>query len=266
MSTEEIEKVGEVIVDAAEGIYVSRAGMARVGVLFGLTLVGTGYLAYRLGHKKAENECQETLQAEIASAKTFYSVLNKEGFETPERAAAVLIPKDETDSELKASAMNAISEYQGKDEPDEDDESSTVNVFLASKPAEEYFDYATEIQNRSSDAPYIITEDEFMENSVEYSQSSLTYYAGDAVLADDRDQEIPLVDEVVGKKNLERFGHGSGDALIVFVRNEAMEADFEIALSDGKYAHEVLGFQHSEMSAREIQRRNQTRKPRGSDW
>ncbi|WKW86845.1 hypothetical protein SEA_CONLEY_59 [Gordonia phage Conley] len=93
---------------------------------------------------------------------------------------------------------------------------------------------------RTPGRPYIITVTEFTDNELGYGQNAISYYAGDHVLADERDQPIPNIDGVVGERNL-RFGDGSGDANVVFVRNEALQVDFEICQSLGTYAEEVLG-------------------------
>lgn len=93
---------------------------------------------------------------------------------------------------------------------------------------------------RQPGRPYIISVTEFTDNDLGYSQNAISYYAGDHVLADERDQPIPNLDGVVGERNL-RFGDGSGDANVVFVRNDAMQVDFEICQSLGTYAEEVLG-------------------------
>ncbi len=78
-------------------------------------------------------------------------------------------------------------------------------------------------------------------------QVSLTYFDGDDVLVDDRDQPVPDPDDSIGEDHLGRFGVGSKDNNIVYVRNDRLELDFEILRSNGKYAQEVLGFiEHSE--------------------
>ena len=81
--------------------------------------------------------------------------------------------------------------------------------------------------------PYVISPDEFGENGDEYETISLTYYA-DGVLADDMDEVIDDVDDVVGKDALTHFGEYEDDS--VFVRNERMRCDYEILLDSRKYS------------------------------
>ncbi|QXO14082.1 hypothetical protein SEA_ALAINAMARIE_58 [Gordonia phage AlainaMarie] len=96
-------------------------------------------------------------------------------------------------------------------------------------------------EDRASGRPYIISVSEFMDNDFEYQQNTISYYQGDSVLADDSDQPIPDINTIVGERNLQRFGEGSGDPNIVFVRNDSLQVDFEITQSLGTYAGEVLG-------------------------
>jgi hypothetical protein len=51
-------------------------------------------------------------------------------------------------------------------------------------------------------------------------------------------------DNLVGDKNLDRFGHGSNDAFIVYIRNDQLEIVYEVVLSPNSYAEEVHGFSH----------------------
>ena len=94
---------------------------------------------------------------------------------------------------------------------------------------------------RSPDHPYVISFAEFQEDEEHYDKISIEYFEFDNTLADDREQIIPEVDETVGRRNLSRFGQGSEDPNIVYVRNERLHVDFEIARNDKGYAEIVLG-------------------------
>lgn len=100
------------------------------------------------------------------------------------------------------------------------------------------WDYDVELPLRTRDVPYIIHRDEFFENEGDRSQSTLSYYAGDDVLCDE--QETPIYDyqKVVGTLI---FGKGSEDISIVYVRNEKLDAEWEIVLDHGSFQAEVLG-------------------------
>lgn len=104
---------------------------------------------------------------------------------------------------------------------------------------------------------YIIAEDEYAQNAVEYNQVTLTYYAEDDVLVDENSEVIPDVEEVVGEENLQKFGIGSGNNRIVYVRNERLEMDFQIVMSQRNFAADVHGFiEHSEPRSAMRRRRN----------
>lgn len=94
---------------------------------------------------------------------------------------------------------------------------------------------AEEMTEKKS-GPYVITPDDF--GSIEeYDAISLNYYA-DGVLADDWDEVIEDVDDVVGEDSLNRFGEYEEDS--VFVRNDDRCADYEI-LRDLRNYWDVVG-------------------------
>lgn len=104
----------------------------------------------------------------------------------------------------------------------------------------EGWDWAIEVANRNEEEPYIIHKDEYdHQEAEEYSQTSLTYYQGDDVLVNPDDTPIYDYKKFVGD-NL-KFGHGSFDPSIVYVRNTKLLAEYEIILDRGYYQVEVLG-------------------------
>lgn len=122
------------------------------------------------------------------------------------------------------------------------------NAFESDSP-DTYFDLEEELKRREErpDQPFVITLEEFNNNETEYEQSTLTYYDGDDVLADQKDAPIDDIDMVIGFENVLRFGHGSGDPNIVYIRNNKLTLDFEVTFSPGKFSKEVLGFQDGEL-------------------
>jgi hypothetical protein len=79
-----------------------------------------------------------------------------------------------------------------------------------------------------------------------YDEITLTYYQGDDVLCDAEDKVVDDQERVVGVENLDKFGHGSNDVNVVYVRNDAMQLDIEIVKSDKTYAEEVHGLAHAD--------------------
>lgn len=98
-----------------------------------------------------------------------------------------------------------------------------------------------EVAARNDLVPYILSADEFYSNESGYDQASLTYFEGDDVLIDERQVPVPDVVKLVGEDALGRFGWRSKDKNLVFVRNEKLKMELEIARSDGTYRKEVLG-------------------------
>ena len=128
------------------------------------------------------------------------------------------------------------------------------NVFETVKQgvpvAEPSWDWDAEqaLREKYPDVPFAIHYDERHEE--DWEEVSVTYYAGDDVLCDGKDKVIDDPDLVVGIPNLERFGEGSNDPTIVYVRNRKLKVDLEVAKSDKTYAEEVHGLKHMETSMR----------------
>lgn len=208
---------------------------------------GTG-LSLTVLKKRLQLKYEQLAQEEIADAKEFYASVHK-----PELSdvAKDLLPK----SELVENAAQAVKSYGGHDLVSDPrtavkvPESTTQNIFVDGAPMDvdtTDFDYEAEIAQRSEAAPYIISKDEWAQGEKDYDQVELTYFAGDDVLADDKSKHIPDSDDVVGDLNLHRFGYGSGDNNILYVRNDRLEQDYVVVKSDGEYTKEVLGLRHSD--------------------
>lgn len=167
----------------------------------------------------------------------------------PEETEETLREKGYTDQQIaevlgtNQPAIEALREKMRSGTPVEITETSR-SIFVDGRELEE-FDYAAEVDKRNPDEPYIITHDEFMENENGFTQGTMTYYNGDDILTDDKDVPVPDIDDIVGSEALTRFGYGSRDRNVVYVRNEKIETDFEITLSQGEFSKEVAGFQHS---------------------
>lgn len=128
-----------------------------------------------------------------------------------------------------------------------EEDPETESVFDKDEPQVGGWDYETENAKRGLVNPFIIHHDEYMINEPEHEQVSLTYFSGDDVLVDERDQVMREVESTVGLEHLQKFGHGSEDPDIVYVRNPRLEVDYEISKSDGTFATEVHGFQDDEL-------------------
>ena len=172
---------------------------------------------------------QQDLEIEIEKTRKFYNTLSKREYESPTDRLEELEPaKSVVDVEV-------IIEKQGY-ETDKGLVEVARNVFT---DAVEAFDIDEEVKTRTPDAPYILEHDEFFNS--EWTSATLTYYEEDDVLLDPNDEIIDDVDRLVGEANLRRFGFGSRDNNVLYVRNENEERDFEIIKVQGSYSTEVFG-------------------------
>lgn len=86
-------------------------------------------------------------------------------------------------------------------------------------------------ENTMNDEPYVITPEEFGAKD-DYDVVSFTYYA-DKLLADENDELVDDIKNVVGYDALNSFGEYEDDS--VFVRNDRLKCDYEVLLDERKY-------------------------------
>lgn len=91
------------------------------------------------------------------------------------------------------------------------------------------------------DKPYVITIEDFMNNCQDFDKASLTYYNEDDTLADEQEEAITDVYMTVGDDALLRFGDGSDDPDMVYVRNERLGSDYEVLRVNKSYQETVMG-------------------------
>lgn len=80
------------------------------------------------------------------------------------------------------------------------------------------------------DRPYVIAPEDFDE--LGYEAITLYYYE-DGVVADECDNIVDNVDELIGEESLSHFGEYEEDS--VFVRNDAKQCDYEILKCQGNF-------------------------------
>lgn len=231
----------------------------------GVSAVVAGVVVGKIVAKRQALKYEDIITHEVNEARAFYQRINKPPMEkvAAERLGDSIEEEVEegrlTQIKEAAEALQGYKGVMGKvpyDRPEiipvQVEPPPTVqvtNVFVEGQAMNrDDFDYEAEIAQRSEDNPYIISYDEFVQGEKDYEQASLRWYEGDDTLTDDKDVPIPAtnVDEIVGDENLQKFGHGSRDPRIVYVRNDKMETDFEVAKNDSSFQAAVLGFQHSD--------------------
>lgn len=232
-----------------------------VGVAIG-SLVAGALIGYLVAKKRERAKYTRRVEKEIAEAREFYSARLKTGeFADPVKLAEKYVENSEM-----AELREITRDYQSDDttgvqgEMDQANGESTAEAMIPEEVVEIFreqqfnaeeedpnWNYEYELRHRTEEAPYVISYEEYMENEKERPQSALAYYEADDVLADEADKPIDNTDRVVGDYNLQRFGHGSKDNNVVYIRNEVLDHEFEVVRHRGSYVEQVLGFiQHGD--------------------
>lgn len=234
----------------------SRTAAAVVGSLTGFAFGVSG--SYFFLAKRLERKYRAISDEEILQAKLFYSKRNKEGeFSDPSELAESLglisenAPEEpeESEEELLSGAVEIMTRHDytsySKPAPQEEvievQHSIRKNIFDSQPREKKDYDEETEQAKRDVGEPYIITLAEYTNNEPRHSQVCLTYYEQDDVVANEIDIPMDDYERTLGEDNL-KFGCGSHDPEIVYIRNDNLSEDFEIVLSRGSFAQEVAGF------------------------
>jgi hypothetical protein len=94
-------------------------------------------------------------------------------------------------------------------------------------------------------SPYVISLEDFTDQCETFSKITISYFADDDVLVDERDNPIEDPMAVAGSEFKTQFASNSSTGgpgtYVVYVRNRRLETDFEIALNEGSYA-EAVGY------------------------
>jgi len=91
---------------------------------------------------------------------------------------------------------------------------------------------------------YVIHMDEFFSNESEYTQAELNWYGLDDVLVDEEKTPIYDYEDTIGPF---RWGYGSDDENIFYVRNRKIKVDFCILRNeDDSYMRAVLGIEEED--------------------
>lgn len=193
--------------------------------------------------KKAKKDAPTITAVQAADALINYQSMSKD--ETYVAEDGTLMMREVQGGDVEVEVEVQESETEPKTEVD-----VKVNIFDRARASQGVWDYEQELLLRaelSPEEPYIISRDEYMANETTYEQTTLTYYAGDDILSDDQDKPVEDSERTVGNLNLQRFGHGSKDPKMVYIRNDRMEMDFEVLHDDGKFAELVHGYiEHSD--------------------
>jgi hypothetical protein len=241
---------------AVRGLERVQLGYLALGVAVGGAI--GGFVAFRFAYSKAETKYSQIAADEIAEMRDHYNNKALALENRVERTSLTELVKEQgyssedersVDPPMAVTPPAAVVE-SATEEPDEVVEAETVsdngevrNVFREAEVVDTWDDHR-ERQKRSPLKPYVIHRDERDEQNA-YDEVTFTYYEEDDVLCNELDEIVATGDRerLLGEKNLERFGHGSGDASIVYIRNDQLEMDFEVVRSPNSYAEEVHGLE-----------------------
>jgi hypothetical protein len=270
------EQVAEEALEVAE---ISRSLSGRdlsIGLLIGGALgAGTCFLVLR---KKLETKYNQLAEDEIDEMREHFQArlrvreekpelgelagkVEDLGYATPNaptppEAPSLVDVVEPTDEELEDMAGTPL---EGEEEKEGEsftaiEAKQAANIFEdTTKDADDEWDYEHEQNMRVPDKPFVIHYDERGETN--HSEATFVYYTGDDVLCDARDHVIEDKEAVVGEENLTKFGHGSRDKNVVYIRNNVLAVDIEVVKHEADYAEVVHGFvKHSDEPVRRRRR------------
>lgn len=199
------------------------------GVIAGF---GAGYF---FAKKQLSSQFEEALATEIEATRAFYKATAKHNYPTPGDAVDALVPPH---------VVETLLEYKGEKTP-----TAYHNVHKDAKVGDNFVEGAPlvtrDVFEHSSEGPdepiLVISQAEFEENANEYQGCQFTFYEGDNILTDDREDKIEDIEAAIGNQFRSRFGDISGDENTVHVLNNHLQLLFEIVRSRGFYCVDVLG-------------------------
>jgi hypothetical protein len=234
----------------------------EIGFAFLCGSVTGGVVVAAVLDRRLKAKYEELANAEIAEMKEHYREKERELVRIQEDIARQPKPnldammedlkyKPQPDAEELGADELITGDVGGPGDPTSIDEEEEVD---SKWDYRDVWDYDREVRNRSREIPFVLHKDEF-DAEEEATQVTLTYFEGDDVLVDEKDEVITKKDEVVGMDNLNQFGHGSGDPNVVYVRNAHLGVDYEILRHKGHYASEVLGLEEESLEHSDMPRR-----------
>lgn len=291
-ATEVVADVAEEVAEQALHVASASRGSdgGKVGLAVGAFLLGAGIgggLVYILAKRaletkyqkiaaEAEEEMREhytqkmvALESEAAK-RPVKEIVEERGYSSPDadtsKPPMAISPPDAVKEQAKETLKDARPEAAKViKEPQEHAEVKNVFEQHGDPPGDTWV-HAEELKKRSPDRPYVIHLDERDEYD-DYQPVSLTYFEGDDVVADGRDDIIGPEDRerLLGEKNLVKFGHGSQDPNVVYIRNDSLEIVYEVVKSTASYAEEVAGFRHEDYVRGNLERMRRREREQFSD-
>lgn len=244
----------EEVAEATRKINVAGLSYFAVGISVGAA-VGF-YFGYKFSREKIRAEVYKEAEAEVDMLRKVYleKTLDREA-ELESREGAILQGSVSTEKPPVEQVVRNLGYSVNVPErerplrapvPIQDIREDALddlpeNPVGTSKSRNAHWNYERELATRSPEFPYVIHQNEFNHSNLNFSKVEYTYYAEDDMLVDNEDENpVPNGADIVGVDNL-KFGHGSDDADIVYVRNDRLEMDMQINRIHKSFEEEVLG-------------------------
>jgi hypothetical protein len=243
-----------------------RGSIAFEALVVATTAAVTAAITYKTASKRLEAQYDARLSEELEDTRKFFAALNEKP-PLEDLAKGLDVQVEEETLETTADQMQVVDprpplgnsggdggsivaynriagNYNGQDDETADESDQTVeptvrNVFHYGEMITSDTIPQEMIDARDEAVPYIITAEEYAES--ENASETWTFYADDAVLANEQEEPVDDISGSVGDETLSNFGLGSGDSRVVYVRNERIGMDYEILLHDGNYGEVVHG-------------------------
>lgn len=255
---DEVAEQAHAVAEVVRSMGKVKVQYAALGAIFGAA--ASAAATYFITVRRVEDKYRALAEEEIATMQEHYQdkVLAMEERDKPDleeivrdRGYGAPTPVDSPPMAVQPpTQIRALADEEGEapgdemvTEPTPEQANETSRVFDHPEViVHGEWDYKKELPRRSVDEPYVIHVDE--QEELGYPTVSFTLYEGDDVLANEREEIVSEQDRerILGEKNLMRFGHGSNDPSVVFIRNDSLATVFEVVKTPGHYAAEVHGF------------------------
>lgn len=159
-----------------------------------------------------------------------YEVIMQEEMEDMrKRYSRDTIPDPDTEPKVEIVRPKLVNKYH-----------TLANNYVSPAELVQHKDY------RKVEEPYVISDESFHEEMKEYDKITLYYYTVDDVVADEADEIVEDIVNVIGPRSLDAlfklFSIGdedNEDPDVIHVRNERLEIDYEIIRMEKSYSETI---------------------------
>lgn len=236
----------------------------QLGAAAVVSFIGGGGLGYILGKKHEKERNRFKANADITISEVYKSLaqiredraerqrqqeLEYEAIQAANRRAMA------EDEETEQTQAELEAEEEAEEEVEEmvvtvvEDPTKEIETDAPFAPPDGDWDWEKEMTARRREEPYIIHVEEYVGDEMEFHQDTLTYYEGDDVMADSDDTPVYNYAGLMGEL---KFGHGSHDPNVVYIRNEVIHMEWEVLYNPGYFSREVLGLEMEKDAENEI--------------